>query len=121
MSTRISPSLWERGRVIRCEIFASDHSDENAVGVRDHEERDALVTHPLRDCVASRARSDGARPERHRVFGACALAGAQRLSADQSQDDASSLVTTQICHCLQRVLRQRGRARRADTREHPRE
>jgi hypothetical protein len=88
MSTRTSPSLWERGRIIRCEIFASDHADENAVGVRDHEERDALVTHPLRDRVASRARSDGARPERHRVFGTYALACAQRLPADETQDDA---------------------------------
>src|SRR5581483_7736094 len=71
-----------------CEILASEHADEDAVGVRDHDLGEVVVVHALRDRFASCARPDRARPEQHDVFRAGVLTRTERLSAEKSQNDA---------------------------------
>jgi hypothetical protein len=70
------------------EILAPEHTDEHAVGVRDHDSGELLVAHPLRDRLDSRARPDRARPEGHGVFGPNGLARLQRPSAEETKDYA---------------------------------
>jgi hypothetical protein len=56
--------------------------------VRDHNAGEVLIAHPSGDGVSASARSDRARPEGHGVFGPDIPTGAQRLSAEEAQDDA---------------------------------
>jgi hypothetical protein len=66
------------------EILAPEHTDEDAVGVRDHDSSEFLVAHPLRDRLQSCARPDRARPEGHGLFSPSALVRLQRPTAEET-------------------------------------
>jgi hypothetical protein len=70
------------------EVIASEHSDQDAVGVRDHDAGQILVAHPPCDRFQTGAWPDRARSKGHRVFRGHALTGTQSASAEVAQDDA---------------------------------
>ena len=86
--TRGLPTLALVSWASRFEILPSKHAGKGAVGPGHDHSSEVLVAHASCDGVSASARSDRARPKRHRVFGQDTFAGSQRLSAEETQDDA---------------------------------
>jgi hypothetical protein len=70
------------------EVLSPKHPGQSAVGAGYDYSGEVLLAHPSCNPFSASARPDRARAEQHRVFRADALSGAQRLAAEETQDDA---------------------------------
>src|SRR5437764_9330730 len=70
-----------------CNVLASHDGEEGAVGATDDDPGQALVTHALADIVDAGARSDRARPRRHRASNSRLIGAAERAAAKHAEHD----------------------------------